>query len=230
MNPALVQVLAQTPLFADISPAALDAVLACLQPKIITIPKGAFIAVENDPFTGLGILLSGKASVIKENAAGTRIVLTLLEGGDMFGEMIAFSKRSHWPVSVLAQSECLVLFLAGQKILGTCANVCDSHKRLISNLLTIVSEKALLLNRKVEYLSLRGMREKIATFLLEQHKQAQHTVFTMNFNRNDLADFLNVSRTALSRELGRMRDEGIIDFYRSSIKITNLDQLKQVVE
>lgn len=224
------EILLHSPLFNGITLEALDAVIDCLRPKVYTYPKSSYVAVEGEDFTGLGILLAGKATVIKENAAGTRIVMTTMAEGDMFGEMIVFSTSNIWPVSVIAQAECQVMFLPSVKIMGTCSNVCANHKQLITNMLTIISERAIMLNRKVEYLAIRGMREKICTYLLEQHKLTARKTFTMTLNRNDLADFLNVSRTALSREMGRMRDEGMIEFYRSSLKITDLEALKKVLE
>jgi CRP-like cAMP-binding protein len=97
-------------------------------------------------------------------------------------------------------------------------------------MLLIVSERALTLNRKLEYLTIRSMRTKIATYLLEQRKLTGKNTFVMPLKRNDLADFLNVSRTALSREMGRMRDDGLIDFYRSSVKLTDVERLIKIVE
>ncbi len=229
MSNIFLDVLTHTPLFNGLSLEALDAVITCLRPKVTTYSKNSYVTVEGESFTGLGILLDGKATVIKENAAGSRIVMTMMATGDMFGEMIVFSTSTVWPVSVIAQTECQVMFLPSVKIMGTCSNICASHKQLITNMLTIISERAIMLNRKVEYLAIKGMREKICTYLLEQHRLTERNTFTMTLNRNDLADFLNVSRTALSREMGRMRDEGMIDFYRSSLKITDLDALKSVI-
>jgi CRP-like cAMP-binding protein len=223
-------VLAGTALFAGIDAATLSAMLGCLQPKIAVAAKNSFIAIEGEPFTGLGILLAGEAAVVKENVAGTRSMLTTLAAGDMFGEMVAFSALKTWPASVFAQSDCTVAFLPPQKITGTCPHACAGHQRLIRNMLLIVSEKALMLNRKVEYLTIRSMRAKIATYLLEQHKQIGKKTFVLPLKRNDLADFLNVSRTALSREMGRMRDEGLIEFFRSSVRIADTAALAKIVE
>ena len=97
-------------------------------------------------------------------------------------------------------------------------------------MLGILSAKALFLNQRVEYLAIKGMREKISTYLLEQYKINNKNTFTLPLKRTEWADFLNVSRTALSRELGRMRDEGIIEFYRTSVKINNLVMLKRGAE
>lgn len=224
------RILSGSLLFAGIEPETLAVMLDCLQPKISTHAKNSFITVEGQPFTGLGILLAGEAAVVKETVSGARSMLSPLRAGDMFGEMIAFSARQTWPASVFAQSECAVVFLPPQKITGTCPNACAGHQRLIRNMLLIVSEKALMLNRKVEYLTIRSMRAKIAAYLLEQHKQAGKTTFILPLKRNDLADFLNVSRTALSREMGRMRDEGLLEFYRSSVRLTDVGALMKAAE
>jgi CRP-like cAMP-binding protein len=226
----MAKILAASPLFTGIAAEVLAAMIDCLQPRITRQAKNSFITVEGEPFTGLGIIVAGEAAVVKENVAGARSVLTVLGPGDMFGEMVAFSARKTWPASVFAQSECTVVFLPPDKITGTCAQACDGHHRLVRNMLLIVSERALMLNRKVEYLTIKSMRTKIATYLLEQHKLQGKKTFILALKRNDLADFLNVSRTALSREMGRMRDEGLIDFYRSSVKLTDIDNLKKAVE
>lgn len=219
-----------SPLFDGISANELDSMVHCLQPKVCTYQKNSYITIGGEPFTGLGILLTGEATVIKENSVGSRNVMAVLKAGNIFGEMIAFSRKHDWPASVFAQTACSVIFLPPDKITGNCANACASHTQLIKNMLSILSEKALLLNRKVEYLTISSMRGKISTYLLEQGNLAGKKVFNLSLSRNDLADFLNVSRTALSREMGRMRDEGLIEFYRTSIKIHDLETLKKIAD
>lgn len=227
---SLSKTLSDSPLFKGISNHELNLMIQCLQPKVYTYKKNSYITIGGEPFTGLGVLLSGEAVIIKENVAGGRNVLTTLTTGNIFGEMIAFSSKQDWPASVFAQTACSVIFLAPDKITGNCANACVGHAQLIKNMLSILSEKALLLNRKVEYLTISSMRRKISIYLLEQSQLSGKQVFTLALNRNDLADFLNVSRTALSREMGRMRDEGFIEFYRSSIKIHDIETLRKIAK
>jgi len=226
----LVKLLTSSPLFKGISADTLEIMLDCLKPKIYHYKKNSYITVEGENYTGVGILLSGEASIIKESASGSRIIMTVIGAGDLFGEMIAFSTEQHWPASVFAQTVCSVMILSPEKIIGDCTNACANYKQLIKNMLAILSTKALMLNQRVEYLSIKSMREKISLYLLKQYKiNGKHT-FILPLKRNELADFLNVSRTALSRELGRMRDEGIIEFYRTSVKINNLAMLQKAAE
>lgn len=220
----------KSPLFRDIDGHDLVVMLECLKPRLVEYKKGVYIAVEGDEYEGIGILLSGEAVVIKENAAGNRVIINMLKPGDMFGEMAAFSSMNKWPATVYSQEKCEVTFLPPGKIIGECEKTCYSHKTLIINTLGIISDKALMLNRKVEYLAIKGMRAKISTFLLEQHKKVGSTTFMIPLNRNELADFLNVSRPSMSREMCRMKEEGIIDFHRSSIRIKNPEALKKSVE
>lgn len=225
-----VGVLSKTLLFKDIQPEHLMSMAACIQPKICHYKKHEYIAIVGDNYKGIGIILSGSASVMKENAAGNRVIISWLDESDMFGEMAAFSSLTKWPASVQAQEAVTALFIPGEKIVGSCPNACAGHKKLIVNMLKIISEKALILNKKVDYLSIKSMRGKISTYLLEQQKKADSLIFMIPMNRNELADFLNVSRPSMSREMSRLRDEGIIDYYMSSVKIKDLETLRKMAE
>lgn len=223
-------VLSKASLFRDIASDDLNTMFNCLQPKLRKFKKNSYIAVAGDHFESLGILLSGQASLIKENAAGDRLMMAILKPGDIFGEIAVFSGKSVWPATVVAQEPCQVMFLPKQKILGECANLCSWHHTIIENMLKDISDKALTLNKKIEYLSMKSMRGKISSFLLEQYKMHSNLEFLLPMKRSELADFLNVSRPSMSRELCRMRDEGVIDFNRSSIRIKELEMLKDMVE
>lgn len=222
--------LVSSPLFKGIPGEELNTTLECLRPGVKAYKKNEFIALAGRNFEGLGIMLSGEAAITKETASGSRMIMTLLEPGGMFGEMAAFSGMKVWPATVIAQNNCSVLFLAPEKIVGECPRMCTSHRLLITNMLKIVSNKALMLNRKLEYLTIPTLRGKICSFFLEQYKKTGSTIFMMPMKRNELADFLNVSRPSLSREMSRMRDEGIIEFHMSSIKIKDLESLKTMAD
>ena len=225
-----IEAIKKSGLFRDINNEELNVMLECLRPRICSYKRNELITVEGERFEGVGILLSGNASVTRENAAGNRIIITMLKPGSMFGEMAAFSGKGVWPATVFAQDACVVTFLPPEKILGSCERACASHRMLILNMLKIISNKALMLNTKVEYLTIKSMRGKISRFLMEQHKKTGSLIFMLPMKRNELADFLNVSRPSLSREMCRMKEEGIIDFHMASIRIKDIEALKRIIE
>jgi len=217
-------------LFRGIPPDELKHVLACLDPKVNNFEKNELVAISGEKIAGLGIVLSGEVVVTKENAAGNRVIMGMDGPGEMFGEMALFSGDGVWPATVMARGTCTVMFLPAGKIVGSCARSCGNHRLLIANMLRLVSDKALMLHRKVEYLAIKSMRGKISAFLLEQFKKTGQATFVIPLKRNELADFLNVSRPSLSREMCRLRDEGVIDFHRESIKIKEVDILRSMAE
>ncbi|MCE5284723.1 MAG: Crp/Fnr family transcriptional regulator [Pelosinus sp.] len=222
--------LIKTPLFSNIGQTDLTNMLGCLDIKVKEYPKSHYIVSAGEPLSGIGILLSGEAAVIKENAAGSRIIMTILQPGGLFGEMPAFLPEAHWPASVYTQKSSSVLFLPPEKIVSGCQKLCPWHQTLTLNMLKIISEKALQLNKKVEYLSMKSMRGKLCAFFLEQYQKNANTTFTLPLKRNELADFLNVSRPSMSREMARMKEEGLIDFYLSSVRLLNIEKLRTMID
>lgn len=203
--------------------------LDCLQPRVRSFSRNVILNAAGEPFEGVGVVLSGQVAIVKETNAGERMILSILKPGDLFGEMAAFSGKELWPATVIAQSACSVMYLPPDKIAGQCALSCQGHRRLIMNMLGILSGKALKLSQKLEYLSIRNLRARIAAFLLEQAGENGQNTFLLSMNRNEMADFLNVSRPSLSREMGRMREEGMLDFHRSSVQIKDIEALKACV-
>lgn len=219
--------ISKSSIFHNLDPKELSIMLECLKPKVCNYKKNEIITMEGEHFEGIGVILKGSAAVTKENISGNRIIMQILEPSGMFGEIAAFSTKRIWPATVIAQDNCAVMFLPPEKITSECEKLCFSHKILINNMLRIVSEKALMLNKKVEYLAIRSIRGKISSFLLDQYKTAGSRTFMMPMKRNELADYLCITRPSLSREMCRMRDEGIIEFHRSSVRIKDIDGLSR---
>lgn len=218
------------PLFAGIESEALNDMLICMNPTISIHKKNEFVSVAGEKLEQFGIIISGSVAVTKENSSGDRVIIAILNHGDTLGEMAVFSGKKLWPATVIAQEECEVMFITPEKIVGQCEKSCLSHRMLILNMLKIISKKALMLNKKVEYLAIRNLRDRISKFFVEEYNKSGNLYFLMPMNRNEFADFLNVSRPSLSREMCKMRDEGLIEFHKSSIKIKNITALKHLAE
>lgn len=219
------QILLKVPLFKEIEETELEHVLTCLGPSVKAYKKAEIITMEGNPFSGIGIVLSGKVTVTKSNEVGERIIMTQLTEGGVYGEMMAFSSVKIWLATVVAETDTQILSLTPSTILSHCNHMCVGHKQLMMNMLEIVSNKALGLNRKVNYLSIKSMRGKLAKFLLESFHDHDGYSFDIEFNRNELAEFLQVSRPSMSRELAKMKDEGLIDYYQNTFKILDMDRL-----
>lgn len=216
-------------LFKDITFSELENMFLCLRPNIKQYQKDEIIALEGDDIKNFGILLEGKLMLYKEKFDGTRVLLKQVHPGQLFGEIASFSDKRKWPAQVQVAKNSTVMFMPPEKITNTCTNLCRGHRMLTLNMIKIISKKAINLNKTIEYLSVKSIRQKIAYYLLDQYKKTKSRNFMLDMNRNELSDFLNVTRPSLSREMANMRDEGLIDFHRSSIKLLNIDKLSSIV-
>ncbi len=230
MDEKWLSLLADCPLFEGIDQHEIKSIVKCMDLSVLNYSKHDYLTHAGQDFTDIGIVLSGTVALTKETASGNRVIIGLLGAGEMFGEMMAYSEKSSYSMTVIAHDDCVVIYFPRDKIIGCCEKACICHKNLILNMLKIVSNKATMLNKKVDYLAIKTLRGKISTFLLEEYKKGTNNTFQLPLNRNELADFLNTSRPSLSRELCKMRDEGLIDFHSTAIKIKNLDGLKDLSE
>ncbi len=217
-------------LFEGIEENEIQQILKCLQHRIADYKKNDYAAFSEDRLDGVGIVLSGEVSVVKESLNGNRTRVNIFRTGDMFGEVIALCREEKWPASIQALTDCTILYIHPEKILDFCDNICSHHKVLLANLVRVVSQKAYILNRKVEYLSLKSIAGKLSKYLLEQCMTTGKTTLTLPLNREELVEFLNVSRPSMSRELCRMRDSGIIEFYKESLRIIDVAKLEGLLE
>lgn len=223
-------VLEKSALFRGIEASTIGNMISCFAPVRLKYQKNEQIVGAGEPYTGIGIVIEGEVLVTKESIAGNRTIMSVLKKGDMFGEMVSFTEVKKWPATVTAQSDCEVIFIKPEMVLNQCKNVCEGHRQMIENLMKVMAKKALMLNKKLEYLSIRSLRGRLSAYLLEQYASKKEVMFLLPMNRDELADFFNVTRPSLSRELSRMKTEKIIDFHKSSFKILDLGALKEALE
>ena len=211
--------LSACPLFAGIWEEELKDMLACLGARVKRTQKDQILFREGEPARFVGIVLSGQVRVLREDYDGNRSIVAVIEPGQLFAEAFACAEVRALPVSVAAATEGAVLLLDCRRVLTTCSGACPFHTRLIRNLLRVVAEKNLLLNRKIEVVSRRTTREKLLTYLRSQAKKSGSREFTIPYDRQGLADFLEVERSAMSAEIGKLRREGVLETRRSWFKL-----------
>ena len=206
-------------LFDQISEAELGSLLRCLKAVVKRYVKGSFIFSAGESAQKVGIVLNGSVHVIKEDYWGDATILTDIGPGGVFGEAFACAGRERLPVSVVSAQECEVLLIDCKKMLAACSAACAYHGRLIQNLITILADKNILLTQKIDVLTRRTTREKLLAYLSAQAREAGDRKFHIPFNRQELAEYLSVDRSALSNELSKMRNEGILRFHKNAFEL-----------
>jgi len=212
-------ILKSVPLFSGIEAHDLDSLFNCLSAKITNYGANAAIFSEGDTAEFVGIVLSGEVQVVKDDFYGNRNILAFISEGQLFGEAFACADVSILPVSVLATSECTIMLINYRKILTTCSNCCTFHSKLIFNMLRVVANKNVILNQKIEFISKRTTKEKLMVYLASEAKKTGNNSFSIPFSRQELADYLYVDRSAMSNELSKLRNEGVLEFNKDKFKL-----------
>ena len=203
----------------------LDLLMSCFAPRVRRYQKGELLLLAGYETRETGILLEGQILALKNTPDGASVAITQMGPGGLFGDVLSGSSQRS-PVSIMAQTACLALYLPYDKIIHPCAQLHDSHLQLLKNLVQTISNKYFALDRRVELLICKSLRTRISLWLLEQAEQAGSDTFAVPLTRAGLAEYLNCDRSALSRELGRMQREGLVETFRGSFKILDKDRLR----
>ena len=204
--------LKRTKLFYGITEEEIESMLKCLSATSHSYQKGEYVFRKGEPISAVALLLEGCVHIQKEDYWGNLSILNELSEGELFGEVYACLGGEEIRNNAVAVKQSVVLFLDMNRILTMCPSACRFHSRLIRNLLSVLALKNKMLAQKLEHMSQRTTREKLLSYLSEQSLKAGCSSFDIPFNRQQLADFLSVDRSAMSNELCRMRDEGILLF------------------
>ena len=213
------EILRRSPLFRGIAPEELTAMLDCLGGQPRRMKKGETVLAAGDPATHLGVVLAGRVQVSRLKADGQRIVMGEITPGHLFAESFACARAEALPVTVTAGADGAVLLLDCRRLSSPCSAACAFHGKLISNLLSVLADKNLALAGKVEYLSGRTIRERLMAYLEDLSLRSGKSTVTVPFDRQALADYLCVDRSALSRTIGQLRQEGILEVNRAKFTL-----------
>ena len=214
-----ISMLEDVQLFARIDKEDLLRSLTCLRAQVVSVCQGQVILRQGDPALRFGVVLSGSAYVMTGDEQGNHNIVAVIQGKEVFGETFACAQIPALPVSVVAAEDGLVLLLEHERVITGCRNGCMAHSCLVTNLMRVIAQKNLKINQKMNIVTRKTTREKLMAFLLEQKKQAGTSVFRIPFDRQDLADYLGVERSAMSAELSRMKRDGLIDYRKSEFEI-----------
>ena len=206
-------------LFAGIRPEDMDGMLGCIGHYVRDYEKGAVIAFEADIIHHVGVVLKGSVDMVKEDLWGNRTMLVRSPVGEVFGETFACGEEASSLVTFVAAEDTRVLFLSFCRVMHTCSNACVFHQKLVENMVRVIAAKNRELMRKVEVVSKKTLREKILAYLSAYGGDGS---FTIPLGRVEWAEYLCADRSALTRELAKMKEEGIIDYQKNTFQILKM--------
>ncbi len=212
--------LSKTAIFRGASPQEVEGMLSCLGAEQRHFPKGVMIYRTGDVVASLGILLSGRVLIENDDLWGNTTVLDSVGPGQTFAEAYACSAGEPLMVNVVTAEPADVLFLNVNRMLQVCSHACTYHSKLIQNLLSISAQKNLNLSRKIFHTASKSIRGRLLSYLSHQAIQNGSHRFSIPFNRQQLADYLNVDRSALSNELSKMQRDGLLKVDRNHFELT----------
>lgn len=212
--------LTKTAIFQNISNNEVKSMLECLRAVTRQYQKGETIYRIGDVISDMGLVLSGSIHIEQNDIWGNRRILEYIGSGQVFAETYACIPNEPLMVNAIAAKDTEVLFLNAEKLLTTCPSTCSFHTRVIRNLLSISAQKNLSLTRKIFHTSPKSIREKLLSYLSFQAIRQGTYQFDIPFNRQQLADYLGVDRSALSNELSKMQRDGLLRFHKNRFCLT----------
>jgi CRP-like cAMP-binding protein len=214
-----INILKSVDLFRGIDEADILSILPCLGAQVRFFKKGETVLHSGDSARRFGIVLSGQVQIVQEDYYGNRRIIAKIGAGGLFGESFAFAQVNALPVTVAASEDCEILFTDSAKLTSPCERTCSFHSGIIRNMLGIVSMKNISLTRKIEITSKRTTREKLLAYLSYEAKRSGKNTFMIPFNRQELADYLSVDRSAMSAELSRLRKDGVLNYRKNRFEL-----------
>lgn len=210
-----IPVLKRTKLFSGVGEDEISAMLKCLQAKQYNYKKGDYVFRQGEYLNTITVLVAGKLHIQRDDYWGNRSIISLIDIGEMFGESYAAPDSGALPNDVVAIEDSTVILFDVRRILTVCSSACKFHSLVVQNLFFAISEKNRKYVQKLGHMEKRTTREKLISYLSEEAKRQNSGTFTIPFNRQQLADFLSVDRSAMSNELSKMRDDGLLTYEKN---------------
>ena len=214
-----IPILKRTQLFSGVGEEEIGAMLNCLQARLCTYKKGEYVLRQGEHLDKILVLVSGKLHIQRDDYWGNRSIINMVSIGEMFGEAYVAPESGTLMNDVLAVEDSAVIFFDVKRIITVCSAACRFHSMVVQNLFFAISDKNRKLVQKLTFMTKRTTREKLIAYLSEESKRQNSSEFSIPFNRQQLADYLSVDRSAMSNELCKMRDEGLIEFEKNYFKL-----------
>lgn len=214
-----ISVLKNTKLFSGAGENEISTMLSCLGAKLNRYKKGEYVFRAGEYVHNITVLVEGSLHIQKDDYWGNRTIINIITPGEMFGEAYVSPDSGALLNDVIAIEDSAVMFFDVQQILTMCPSACKFHTLALKNLFFAISEKNRRLVTKLGHISNRTTREKLLSYLSDEAKRNKSASFSIPFNRQQLAYFLSVDRSAMSNELSKMRNEGLLQFDKNQFTL-----------
>ena len=214
-----IPVLKRTKLFSGVGDDDISTMLTCLGARLLTYKKGEHVLRQGEHLSDILVLAEGSLHIQRDDYWGNRSILGHIGVGEIFGEAYVAPESGTLLNDVIAVEDSAVFFFDVKRVISTCSSACRFHTTVVQNLFFAISEKNRGLVQKLDYMSRRTTREKLLSYLSEEAKKQNSASITLPFNRQQLADYLSVDRSAMSNELCKMRDEGLLEFEKNRFRL-----------
>ncbi len=211
--------ISKSPLFRNVEPDVLEVMLGCIEARVKNYKKGQTIFASGRPSAKMGMVLEGAVRIERCDYWGNRDIIATFTKGQSFGEVYACSPGLPLDVDAVAVEASRVLVMDVGRVTTVCPHSCSFHTQLIRNLLSVISLRTYTLTRKIDHLSKRNTRAKLMSYLSDFAKRCGSLSFDIPFNRQELADYLSVERSAMCAELSRMKRDGLVDFHKNHFEL-----------
>ena len=212
-------ILKRTQMFAGVIDDEISSMLNCLGARLKSYKKGEYVLRQGEHLSDIIVLVEGNLHIQKDDYWGNRSILGQISVGELFGEAYIAPESSALLNDVVAVEDSTIILLDVKRIITTCPSACRFHAMVVQNMFFAISEKNRRLVQKLGHMSKRSTREKLISYLSEEAKKQNTASFTIPFNRQQLADFLSVDRSAMSNELCKMRDDGLLEFDKNQFRL-----------
>ena len=214
-----VSILKKTQMFAGVGENEISEMLSCLDARLYNYKRGEYVLRQGEHLRDVLVLVEGELHIQNDDYWGNRSILGRISVGDMFGEAYLAPESGGILNDVIAVEDSAVIFFDVKRVLTSCSSACRFHAMVVQNMFFAISEKNRKLVQKLGHMSKRSTREKLISYLSEEAKKNNSSCFSIPFNRQQLADFLSVDRSAMSNELCKMRDAGLLEFDKNSFRL-----------
>lgn len=225
MDEEFAKIICKSQLFKDCEVDLISKEISESNIKVNKYKKGEFIAHEDEECVSIGLVLEGSIDIVRIYPSGQEIIIKKMNSQEVFGEALIMSNHNRYPATIISVTDSKIAFVSKQELL----NLCATNTKVLENFIMILSNKILMLNRKIKNISHKSIKHKVLNYIIEESVIQGNRTIKLNNTKEEIAAYIGIPRPSLSRELIKLRDEGIIEFDRKTITLLSEDKIEEIL-